>query len=252
MKDIDHNVNQRPNQPEKEPYNNEELLRRLSEDLARSQEIAQLGNWAWSFNGNADVCSDEFYRILGLRPQIESISHERFLDFVHPEDRSRLASALERLNDEKEPIYRDIRIIRADSAVIFANFRAEVMMDETGRVRRLFGTLQDVTERKRMEEELASIRLEKEHLDALHTVAMTYAHHLLNALSPILGYAELLLRKIDPADSNYIHAKLIVECSTKMAALVKKLKDLEFYEPLKMAGIEILDIEGNGKKDSEK
>lgn len=246
MKNINNAMNQHPD-PSNKP-DCEELLLRLSEDFARSQEIAQLGNWAWTFDGGSAVCSDEFYRILGLTPQSEPINYERFMNFVHPEDRSHLASAMERISEEKEPIYRDIRVIRADSAVIFVNFRAEVVSDETGRIIRLFGTMQDITERKLMEEELASVRLEKEHLDTLHTIAMTYAHHLLNAVSPIQGYAELLLRKINPADPNHDHAKLIVECSEKMIEIVQELKNLDIYQVKKIGEVEILDIENNHQK----
>lgn len=232
---------------EPELRHHEELLRTLSENLAKAQEMAHLGNWVWTIEEDVATCSDEFYRILGLSPQSRWITYTVFMEFVHPEDRPLLEKILERVRVEKEPFYRDFRIIRQDSKETFVHLRADVILDESGNVVQLFGILQDVTERKRLEDEVSSILIEKERLDTLHTIAMTYAHHVLNGITPVQGFAELLLKKMDPSDPRYATAKLIVESSANMVEVVKKLKDLETYQPLKIGGVKILDIEGNNK-----
>ena len=122
--------------------------------LTEAQHIANLGNWEWDVATNNVRWSNELYRIFGLQPQERGATFGKFLTYVHPDDRKLAQRAIENaLRDKVLPNY-DYRIIRPDGTVRALQCRGEVIVDETGRVTGLWGTTQDITERKRTEEAL--------------------------------------------------------------------------------------------------
>lgn len=216
--------------------------RTLSENLAKAQEIAHMGNWVWDMKENSATCSDELYRILGLSPQSLQINYKTFLNYVHPQDQTQFLEAVQEAIQSKKRISLELRILRADGGETKAQLQAEALVNEGVDGIRIFGILQDITERKRLEEEAAAFRTEKERLDTLRTISTTYAHHIGNAITPLKGFAELLLLKTDPSDPRYSYAKSILEGSIQAEEIVDKLKETVDFEKMKFGGIEILDI----------
>lgn len=102
---------------------------------------------------------------------------------------------------------------------------------------------QDITDYKKMEEDLVKVRVEEEQLKMLRVLTATYTHNIFNALAPIKGFAELILRKTKPEEKLHDYARKIIECSTDAVEIVDRLKEIESAETKKIAGVEILDIE---------
>ncbi len=107
---------------------------------------------------------------------------------------------------------------------------------------------QDITEYKKMEEDLVKVRIEEEQLKMLRVLTATYTHNIFNALAPIKGFAELILKKTEPAEKLHDYARKIIECSTDAVEIVNRLKEIESAEKKTIAGIEILDIESHRKE----
>jgi PAS domain S-box-containing protein len=121
--------------------------------LTEAQHIANLGSWEWDVLTSGVRWSKELYRIFGLEPDETGPTFGKFLTYVHPDDRELAQGAIaEALSDKVLPNY-DYRIIRPDGTVRALQCRGEVGIDETGRVTNLWGTVQDITERKRAEAE---------------------------------------------------------------------------------------------------
>ena len=114
------------------------------------------------------IWSDETYRIFGMPPQ-ESIVHLPELQKrIHPEDREIMARALDQALKGERRYDVEYRVIRPDGEVRFVHSSGDVIKDESGQPRRMFGTAQDITDRKRAEEALgASERLARGQLEAL-------------------------------------------------------------------------------------
>ena len=129
----------------------EELLRQGETDLERAQELAQAGSWRLDTRRNELTWSDEAYRIFGVPPGT-SLTYESFLSFVHPEDRAgvneRWAAAL-----KGEPYDIEHRVIVGDD-VKWVHEKAELELDAHGVLLGGFGSVQDITERRRAEEAL--------------------------------------------------------------------------------------------------
>lgn len=107
---------------------------------------------------------------------------------------------------------------------------------------------QDITDYKKMEEDLVKVRVEEGQLKMLRVLTSTYTHNIFNALAPIKGFAELILRKTAQEEKLRDYAQKIIQCSTDAEEIVNKLKQLETAEMKTIAGVEILDIESRKKE----
>ena len=135
----------------------EDLSRELRESKARleeAQRIAQVGHYYWNLIENRVIWSDELYRIYGLSPQKGPIDMAICREMIHPEDREFVfRTAEEALHSEARP---DIehRVVRPDGEVRTVHALGTVKRDAAGRPYEMFGTVQDITDRKRAEETL--------------------------------------------------------------------------------------------------
>lgn len=163
---------------------------------------------------------------------------------------------MEELNQITEKIKQGLHVAhletrrkRKDGSVIDVSLSTSPIKDEQGRIVGAATIARDVTRRKRLEEEIASARAEKERLEAIKNLSATFAHHIFNALAPVKGYAEMIQRKTDPADEKYEYATGIVRAVDESIVLVNKLKEIESYTPTQMGGMTFLDIEKKPEKD---
>jgi PAS domain S-box-containing protein len=135
----------------------EELSRDLQESKARleeAQRIAHVGHYYWNLIENRVIWSDELYRIYGLSPQEGPIDMAMVREMIHPEDREFVfRTAEEALHSE---VRADIehRVVRTDGEVRMVHALGSVKRDTSGRPYEIFGTVQDITDRKRAEETL--------------------------------------------------------------------------------------------------
>ncbi len=133
-------------------------LRESERKLEEAQRLAHVGYADLDLDTNRITFSDEIYRIFGLPPQEGSVHlaqwHERRQALVHPEDHLRaIQAAAEALRGG--PRYDvEYRVVPPNGEVRIVHSQADVTWDEAGRPRRMFGTVQDITERRRAEEEL--------------------------------------------------------------------------------------------------
>jgi PAS domain S-box-containing protein len=128
-----------------------EALRRSQADLSHAQAVAHIGSWRSDLRGQQVQWSEETYRIFGL-PCGTPVNQEKFLAAVHPDDRETVdrswQAALKGAPYDIE--YR----IRAGDTVKWVRAKAELEFDPRGDLLGGFGTMQDVTERKRAEQAL--------------------------------------------------------------------------------------------------
>src|SRR3990167_1302080 len=133
-------------------------LRKVSKSLAEAQQIAHIGSWEWDIVVNKTYESDEFYRIYGLIREEFGATYEAFLNCVHPDDRELVRKSVENALQNKKPYDIEFRILRKDETVRIVHEKAVVTFDNTGRAIRMVGTAQDITERKRAEEEVVLLK----------------------------------------------------------------------------------------------
>ncbi|AKB29308.1 hypothetical protein MSSIT_2589 [Methanosarcina siciliae T4/M] len=128
-------------------------LKESERGLAEAQQMAHIGNWNWDIVNNKLLWSDELYRIFGLKPEELEVTYDLFLTYVHPNDRDYVNGAFKKaLNGE--PFNINYIIVLADGSERAVHAKTEVIFDESNIPIRMRGTVQDITERKRAEEQL--------------------------------------------------------------------------------------------------
>ncbi|MCA1713772.1 MAG: EAL domain-containing protein, partial [Gammaproteobacteria bacterium] len=138
-------------------------LRESRSLLAEAQHIAQVGSWEWDVVADRVRWSDELYRMYGLEPQQFEATFAGFLDRVHPDDRDRVRKTIEAAFTSLQAFEFEHRIISADGNVRVMQARGQVVADTAGRVTRMMGSGQDITEHKQAEQRLQQLA----HFDAL-------------------------------------------------------------------------------------
>lgn len=129
-------------------------LRSSEEKLAQAQRIAHLGYWERDFDSGRIRWSDETYRLFGAQPGDGDLDFERFQELVHPEDRELIKQAIAAALMDGPRYDTEYRIIRSDGEIRLVHSQADIVRDNSGRPRQMFGTTQDVTEQKRAEQAL--------------------------------------------------------------------------------------------------
>lgn len=126
----------------------DEALRRGQDDFAETQRIGHMGSYDWDITTDTNRWSDELYRIYGTEPQSFNASYERFLAFVHPDDRERVQEVHRVAFETREPYHTVERIIRPDGEVRVLDTWGEVVADADGNPVRMRGTCRDITDQQ--------------------------------------------------------------------------------------------------------
>ena len=140
---------------EAERAQSEQRLRRNESLLAEAQRLAKVGSWNWDILNDQILWSDEHYRIFGLNPHELGMTYERFLTLVHPDDRETVRRNVELALQKGQPYECTMRAVHPDGTVRIVQSRAQVVNDDNGKAIRMFGTVQDITEQRQLEEALS-------------------------------------------------------------------------------------------------
>ncbi|HEX6945082.1 MAG TPA: MASE1 domain-containing protein, partial [Casimicrobiaceae bacterium] len=133
----------------------EEALARVEEGeraLAEAQALAHVGSWEWDVATDTSTWSDEMFRIAGLEPGSVALGYNAYLNAVHPEDREKVATIVGAALAEGEMADFRHRVVQPDGSVRIADCRGRAVTDAAGRVIKLTGTMQDVTDQQLAQE----------------------------------------------------------------------------------------------------
>src|SRR6201996_8310241 len=155
------------------------LSRKLEDSNARLEEagrVAHLGYWIWNLETNRVVFSNETCRIYGIKPQEDPIDLAAIRELIHPEDRGYVFENAERAVREGVHIETEHRLIRPSGEIRIVYSRGDLTRDVSGRPYEMFGTCQDITERKQAEEELKVLYRDLQESKASLEEAQRVAH----------------------------------------------------------------------------
>jgi len=198
----------------------EGALRESQELLERAQQVAHVGSWvSGPAPGDRLTWSREAFRIFGVEESGFDGRLESFFARVHPEDAEAVRRASEAAIRRGQAYSVDHRIVRPDGTVRWVHEQADVVRDASGRAVRLIGSVQDITERKLLEEQLR----QSQKMEAVGRLAGGIAHDFNNLLTAIIGYGELMLRRLAPADPLQRNVHEIRKAAERAASLTRQL-----------------------------
>ena len=194
----------------------EDALLKQQGFLQQAQELGHIGSWELDIKKNELLWTDENYRIFGL-PIGTELTYEAFLNCVHPDDREYVDT---KWNSTFTGTPYDIEHrLMVDGKVKWVREKAEVQFDEKNDAIRGTGYTQEITERKRMEEEL--LRAQK--LESVGVLAGGIAHDFNNILTTLFGNISLARMQMRPEDEVFELLSEAETASMSAQALTKQL-----------------------------
>ncbi len=146
----------------------EEEQRRSETFLVEGEKLSRTGSWLWRPSRNELRWSAQHYRLFGLDPNEAKPSLELFWQHVHPDDRTQLQQIVEQALRNKNDFDHEFRVISKDGLTRHVHGIGHAVVDEAGELVEFIGTMMDVSDRKRIEEDL---RIQKAHFEKLFELA---------------------------------------------------------------------------------
>ncbi|MFH2130787.1 MAG: PAS domain S-box protein, partial [bacterium] len=178
--------------------------------LKKAQEMAQLGSWKWDLTTDELEVSDEILRIYGLEDSNQKVTVNLLTkEMVHEDDRDFASNAAYRVRSElAQPDSMTIRIRRKNGEIrwITTTTPEVISYDQDGNPLVMLGTVQDVTDMKRIEEELRQARLAAEAANnAKSEFLANMSHEIRTPMNAVIGFSTLLSSMItDGKQKSYL------------------------------------------------
>ena len=132
----------------------EERIRQSEAHLAEAQRLAKLGSWNYDIKTDKLTWSEELYNVFGTDKRTFNETHRSFLDLIDEEDRGFALQTSRHTQETGEPFTIEYRITTPKGEKRIIRELGYGQTDDNGKVVRLFGTAQDITEQKKAEIDL--------------------------------------------------------------------------------------------------
>src|SRR5260370_34166249 len=132
----------------------EDALRRREAELKEAQRVASVGNWERVLQNDTVTWSEQLYHIAGRDPQDILPKYREHAQLYTPKNWARLQTAVERALKTGKAYELDLQMVRPDGTTRWIAVRGEAERDTTGRIAKLRGTAQDISDRKREEHKI--------------------------------------------------------------------------------------------------
>ena len=211
----------------------EEKIRVSEEKLKDAQKLAKIGSWEYDpIKAKVDL-TDSFFEVLGIMdPKIRNeIIHDdqKFYEFVHPEDHYKLQAVLTNFEESKNDWETEYRAV-VGHRIIYISSRAHYVFDTSGKLEKILGTIQDITERKVKELELIFAKKEAEDASYAKTQFLNImSHEIRTPLNAVIGMSYVLL-KDKPKPEQIENLSILRKSAEHLLDLINNILDFNKIE----------------------
>jgi PAS domain S-box-containing protein len=215
-------------------WQQQQSLRYKEALLLSAQRMAKLGHWRWTRGTDHYRFSEDICPLYGLTPDNPRLHVDRLFEITHPDDHPAMRAALHGLFKEHTPQELEYRLRASDGSYrsIWVDGRCEY--DSFGAVVAIFGVVQDITDRKRIELDLRSALEQAEVASrAKSRFLASMSHELRTPLNAVLGFSEMIRdQRLGPsASARYReYAADIHDSGTHLLSLIDGLLDVSKIE----------------------
>ncbi len=176
----------------------EEALRRSEAYLAEAQRLSHTGSWHWKVGTGEVVWSQEFFPIFGFDSEKTKASYPLYLERIHPDDRFKVVEVRLAAVREKRDFEVEYRLLLPGGLIKYLHSVGHCLVSQSGDIEYI-GTVMDITERKRAEEERERLRqalADLAHINRVSTMgelAASLAHEIKQPLFAAVTNAQTCL-----------------------------------------------------------
>src|ERR1700680_428604 len=202
-----------------ERHRSADALRTAEERMRFALESAKVGIWDMDYTTGMHRWSEILESQYGLQPGTFGGTFEAFVERIHPDDRESVLETIGKATKSGADFSTEHRSLWPDGTVRWLSGAGRVLLGEHGEPVRAVGITQDVTERHALEVQYQ----QAQKMEAIGRLAGGVAHDFNNLLTVILGFCELLLADLDPADPRHADIAEIQKAGASAASLTRQL-----------------------------
>lgn len=193
-----------------------------------------IGTWEWDIVNNILHYNERWAEIVGYElNELQNREYKKNDTLIHPEDVAKSNIELDKHLKGLLPFYEvEYRMLHKNGNWVWVLDRGKIFeWDQNGNPTKMFGTHQDITERKLFEYELYLAKKRAENSDRLKTAFLqNISHEIRTPLNGIIGFAELL--QMDDLEIEEIkeYSSIIKKSSNRLLEIVNNILDISKIE----------------------
>ncbi len=210
--------------------------------LEKAQELGNIGTWELDLLANKLFWTDETYKIFGI-PLGTEMTYEIFIKSIHPEDRDYFTEKwLDALTSGVYDIEHRIIVKRKHKWV---REKATIEFNTNGNAIKAIGFVQDITTRKKHENELRIAKERAEESDSLKSAFLAnMSHEIRTPMNGILGFASMLKDLNLKREDQQEYIQIIEKCGERLLNTINGIIDISKIESGQML-VNITDLKLN-------
>lgn len=211
-----------------------QILQLNEERLIQAQNIAKMGSWQYDLLTGVVEWTKGTYRIVERDENDPALTLATFRTLIHPDDLERFDEAMLLVSNGEEQLV-EFRMQIGDKPLKYLEARGRGIPGSNGRIHKLFGTLIDITERKKIETELVRARREAEtSIKAKEEFLAKISHELRTPLNGILGMTRLMKKtNINPTQREYLD--VLGSTASNLQVIINDILDFAKIEAGKLS-----------------
>ena len=203
--------------------------------LSDAQRLAHIGHWELLPETGDLFWSEEIFRIFEIDPASFDASYEAFLNTAHPDDRENVHQAYTRSLETRRPYSIEHRLLMDDGRIKYVQERCKTDYNSEGTPVKSIGTVQDITENKKIEAENKELQkkiLHAQKMESVGRLAGGVAHDFNNMLCVILGQLDLLMDDMEAGDPLLSALEEIQNAAQRSSDLTRQLLAFARQQPI--------------------
>jgi len=209
----------------------ERELQRSEYELKKAQQITHIGSFKIELATNTVSWTEELYKMYGFDPAFPPPKLDDSQKLFEPESWTLLSNSIKQAVQTGIPYQIELKTIRRDHSNGWMWARGEAIKDASGTITEIWGAVQDITDRKRIEEDLRLAMEKAEESDRLKSAFLAnMSHEIRTPMNGILGFAELLKEPNLSGDEQQQYVAIIEKSGARMLNIINDIIDISKIE----------------------